>query len=208
MATGIRTPSSGPTRYCPPTATELLEQILAPDGSPRSASTLLRDQQDPVVRLGESVGRYLDALYVGAEDVNGKSAIQAVEASANRLLPGLSEEPAWPTLRGHLLLLAAGAGADPVAELLTAATQWDLTSGYDQAAVIDSRIRDVNTVAAGGRCRGCPAFPIASPLTPTGDHTWTPDHSWLLSSPTRSASTPPVKHRPGLPRRTLWCRPS
>lgn len=97
-----------PDTILPSTATELLEQILAPDGSPRSASTLLRDQQDPVVRLGESVGRYLDALYVGAEDVNGKSAIQAVEASANRLLPGLSEEPAWPTLRGHLLLLAAG----------------------------------------------------------------------------------------------------
>ena len=109
LATGIRTPSSGPTRYCPPTATELLEQILAPDGSPRSASTLLRDQQDPVVRLGESVGRYLDALYVGAEDVNGKSAIQAVEASANRLLPGLSEEPAWPSCAA-LCCLGCGGG--------------------------------------------------------------------------------------------------
>ena len=35
---------------------------------------------------------------------------------ADRLLNRLTEEPAWPTLRGHLLLLAA-AGADPVAEL-------------------------------------------------------------------------------------------
>ena len=39
----------------------------------------------------------------------------------------------------------------------------------------------------GGRCRGCRAFPTALPPTPTGDHTWTPDHSLLLSSPTRSA---------------------
>ena len=38
------------------------------------------------------------------------------------LLNGLTGEPAWPTLRGHLLLLAA-AGADPVAELFTAAAR-------------------------------------------------------------------------------------
>ncbi len=65
------------------------------------------------------------------------------------LLSGLTGEPAWPTLRGHLLLLAA-AGADPVAELFTAAARWDLTSARDQAAVIDSRIQDANGVAAGG----------------------------------------------------------
>jgi hypothetical protein len=43
-----------------------------------------------------------------------------LDRAAERLLSGLTGEPAWPTLRGHLLLLAA-AGADPVAELLTAA---------------------------------------------------------------------------------------
>ena len=138
-----------PDTILPSTATELLEQILARDGSPRSASTLLREQQAPAVRLGESVGRYLNALHMAAEDVIGSSAVQAVETSANQLLPGLSDEPAWPTLRGHLLLLAA-AGADPVAELLTAAPQWDLTSAHDQAAVIDTRIQDVNKITAGG----------------------------------------------------------
>jgi conjugative relaxase-like TrwC/TraI family protein len=137
-----------PDTILPSTATELLEQILARDGSPRSASTLLGEQQAPAVRLGESVGRYLDALHMAAEAIIGSSAVQAVESSANRLLPGLSDEPAWPTLRGHLLLLAA-AGADPVAELLTAAAQGDLTSAHDQAAVIDSRIQDVNQVTAG-----------------------------------------------------------
>jgi AAA domain/TrwC relaxase len=138
-----------PDTILPSTATELLEQILARDGSPRSASTLLREQQDPAVRLGESVGRYLDALHMAAEDVIGSSAVQAVQTSANRLLPGLSDEPAWPTLRGHVLLLAA-AGADPVAELYVAAATRDLTSAHDQAAVIDSRIQDVNQVTAGG----------------------------------------------------------
>jgi ATP-dependent exoDNAse (exonuclease V) alpha subunit len=39
------------------TATELLEQILGRDGSPRSASTLLREQQDPAARLGAAAAR-------------------------------------------------------------------------------------------------------------------------------------------------------
>ena len=147
-----------PDTIQPSTATELLEQILARDGSPRSASTLLRDQQAPAVRLGESVGRYLDALHMAAENLIGKTAVQALETSANQLLPGLSDEPAWPTLRGHLLLLAA-AGADPAAELLTAAAQWELTSAHDQAAVIDSRIHDINEVTAGGPLPWLPGIP-------------------------------------------------
>ena len=110
----------GPDTIRPSTATELLEEILARDGNPRSASTMLREQRAPAVQLGESFGRYLDALHMAAETVIGRRAVQAVETSANRLLPGLSDEPAWPTLRGHLLLLAA-AGADPVAELVIAA---------------------------------------------------------------------------------------
>ena len=55
------------------------------------------------------------------------------------MLNGLTEDQAWPTLRGHLLLLAA-AGADPVAELFAAIAQRDLTSALDQAAVLDWRI--------------------------------------------------------------------
>jgi hypothetical protein len=66
-------------------------------------------------------------------------------SSAERLLKGLTGEPAWPTLRGHLLLLAA-AGADPVAELFIAAATRDLTSAHDQAAVIDWRIQDTTLV--------------------------------------------------------------
>ena len=169
-----------PDTILPSTATELLEQILARDGSPRSASTLLREQQDPAVRLGESVARYLDALHMAAEDVIGSSAVQAVETSANRLLPGLSDEPAWPTLRGHLLLLAA-AGADPVAELLTAARARDLTSAHDQAAVIDSRIQDVNEVTAGGPLPWLPGIPDRIAADPRlGTIPERPITAWLL----------------------------
>jgi hypothetical protein len=103
-----------PDTIRPSTATELLEQILARDDTPRSASTLRRERQDPAVRLGNSVERYLDALHTAAEKVIGNSATQAtqaMQASADQLVPGLTDEPSGPTLHAHLLLLAAG-GAD------------------------------------------------------------------------------------------------
>jgi hypothetical protein len=154
-----------PDSLHPRTATELLEQILARDATPESATTVCREQQNPAVRLGDAVARYLDALHVAAEHHAGAQAVASLDQSADQRLNGLTREPAWPTLRGHLLLLAA-AGADPVAELLTAAAQRDLTSGHDQAALIDSRMEAVGLIAAGG------------PLP------------WLLGIPNRLAADP------------------
>jgi hypothetical protein len=54
-----------PDTIRPSIAAERLEQILARDDAPRSANTLLRDQQDPVVRLGETVERYRDCRLNG-----------------------------------------------------------------------------------------------------------------------------------------------
>ena len=39
-------------------------------------------------------------------------AVAALEKAAEQAVPGLADEPAWPTLRARLLLLAA-AGTDP-----------------------------------------------------------------------------------------------
>jgi hypothetical protein len=150
----------------PRTATELLEQILARDATPASATTLQREQQDPAARLGAATARYLDALHLAAEHLAGPQAVARLDQSAGRLLKGLTQEPAWPTLRGHLLLLAA-AGADPVAELLTAAAQRDLTSARDQAAVIDTRIEDTGLVAAGGPLPWLPGMPDRIAADPT-----------------------------------------
>ena len=132
-----------PDSLHPRTATELLEQILARDASPQSATTLQREQQDPAVRLGAATARYLDALHLAAEHLAGPQVVANLDGSAERLLNGLTGQPAWPTLRAHLMLLAA-AGADPVAELFTAAALRDPMSAGDQAAVIDSRIQDIN----------------------------------------------------------------
>jgi AAA domain len=119
------------------TATDLLEQILARDASPLSANTLLREQQDPAVRLGAATARYLDALYVAAEHLARPEVVATLDRSAERLLGGLASKPAWPSVRGQLLLLAA-ASADPVT---------------------DRRIRDVNQVAGGGPLPWLPGIP-------------------------------------------------
>jgi ATP-dependent exoDNAse (exonuclease V) alpha subunit len=139
------------------TATEMLEQILARDASPQSASTLQRGQQDPAVRLGAATARYRDALYVAAEHLAGPEWVANLDQSAERLLNGLTGEPAWPTLRGHLLLLAA-AGL-PVAQLYIDAVTPDLTGARDQAAVLDSRLQDVSQVAGGGPLPWLPGIP-------------------------------------------------
>jgi AAA domain len=131
------------------TATDLLEQILARDASPQSSTTLQRAQQDPAVRLGNSVERYIDSLHVAAEEIVGKSAVQAVEASANRLVPGLVDEPAWPTLRAHLLLLATD-GADPYERLRAACDARELISSDDRAAVLDWLLDDTSPLGDGG----------------------------------------------------------
>jgi conjugative relaxase-like TrwC/TraI family protein len=142
----------------PWTATDLLEQVLARDASPQSATTLQREQQDPAVRLGTATACYLDAIHVAAEHLAGPHAVADLDRSADRLLNGLTEEPAWPTLRGQLLLLAA-AGADPVAELFAAIAPRDLASALDQAAVLDWRIQATCLVSAGEPLPWLPGIP-------------------------------------------------
>jgi DNA primase catalytic core len=136
-----------PTLVRPLTPTDILESMLARDDAQRSASSLLREQADPATRLGEAAQRYLDSLYVAAENVlrydtssrDGDNMVDALDAAVDTLVPGLSEEAAWPTLRAHLLLLGAG-GANPVEALRAAAGDRELDSAADRAAVLDWRL--------------------------------------------------------------------
>ena len=61
------------------TATELLEQILARDATPQSATTLQREQQDPAVRLGAAAARYLDALHLAAEHLTDPQVVASLD---------------------------------------------------------------------------------------------------------------------------------
>src|SRR5215213_968773 len=54
--------------------------------------------------------------------------------------PRLTKEPAWPTLRAHLLTLAAETGQRPFQHLQAAAAGRDLHIAGDMAAVLDWRL--------------------------------------------------------------------
>ena len=58
-----------PEAISPRTATETLQQILARDETPASATTLLRELNDSVVRLFQAVQHYTDGLHVAAEQL-------------------------------------------------------------------------------------------------------------------------------------------
>ncbi|KQY57638.1 MobF family relaxase [Nocardioides sp. Root140] len=128
-----------PTLIRPLTSTDILEQVLARDASQRSATSLIREQADPAIRLGEAAQRYLDSLYVTAEHVVGAEVVASLDTTADRLLPGLADEAAWPTLRAHLLLLGA-AGESPTEALRAVASDRELVSAEDRAAVLDWRL--------------------------------------------------------------------
>jgi conjugative relaxase-like TrwC/TraI family protein len=128
-----------PDTISPRTPTEILQQILARDETPLSASTVLRELNDPAVRLFQAVQRYTDGLHVAAGQLVGATAVAELD-QADQYIPGLTTELAWPTLRAHLLDLAAETGADPLRQLLTAASGCDLRTAADMAAVLDWRL--------------------------------------------------------------------
>jgi AAA domain len=130
-----------PESVRPATATDLLEQILARDDAARSATTLLSDQHNPAVRLADAAQLYVDALHVAAEDLAGPDVVAAMEKAAEQAMPGLTDQPAWPTLRARLLLLSA-ADIDPVAQLLSVVDTRELDSAVDRAAVLGWRLDD------------------------------------------------------------------
>ncbi|MEV5003832.1 MobF family relaxase [Nocardioides sp. LML1-1-1.1] len=139
-----------PTLVRPLTPTDILESMLARDDAQRSATSLIREQADPATRLGAASQRYLDSLYVAAEDLlrhetitapdgTAVNVVDALDSAVETLVPGLSEEAAWPTLRAHLLLLGAS-GENPVDALRAAAGDRELASAHDRAAVLDWRL--------------------------------------------------------------------
>ncbi len=159
-----------PTLVRPLTPTDILESMLARDGAQRSATSLIREQADPATRLGEATQRFLDSLYVAAEDLlrhetitaadgTTLNVVDALDSTVETLVPGLSEEAAWPTLRAHLLLLGA-AGENPVDALRTAASDRELETAHDRAAVLDWRLDASGLRSAGaGPLPWIPAVP-------------------------------------------------
>jgi hypothetical protein len=137
-----------PDTISPRTPTETLQQILARDEAPVSAGTVLRELNDPAARLFQAVQRYTDGLHVAAEQLLGPQTVAELD-QADHYIPGLTTEPAWPTLRAHLLALAAETGEHPLRHLLTAASGRDLSTAGDMAAVLDWRLTPLTPTSPG-----------------------------------------------------------
>ena len=155
----------------PVTAVDVFTRVLHRDGRQRSATTTARELADPRQRLSHAVDAYTDTLGTAAETVLGSDALTRIDAAADTLHPGLTEQPAWPTLRHHLATLAIG-GQDPVAALANAARTRELGNAGDVAAVLDWRLDTTGHHSAGtGPLPGYAASPPHSPSTQRGAHT-------------------------------------
>jgi hypothetical protein len=158
-----------PDTISPRTPTETLQQILARDDAPVSASTVLRELDNPAARLFQAVQRYTDGFHVAAEQLLRPQSVAELD-QADHYIPGLTAEPAWPTLRAHLLTLAAETGKHPLRHMLTAATGRDLGTAGDMAAVLDWRLPAL-TPANPGPLPWLPGIPPALHAHPVwGDY--------------------------------------
>ena len=63
-----------------------------------------------------------------------------LDGQADQIIPQLTNQPSWPTLRAHLLDLAAETGEHPIIHLQTAAAGRELHTAADIAAVLDWRL--------------------------------------------------------------------
>jgi AAA domain len=131
-----------PDTISPRTPTERLQQIIGRDEAPISASTMLRQLNNPAARLFQAVQRYTDGLHVAAEQLVGPQTVAELD-QADHYIPGLTTEPAWPTLRAHLLALAAETGQHPLRHMLAAAAGRDLGTAGDMAAVLYWRLPEL-----------------------------------------------------------------
>ena len=132
----------------PVTAVDVFTRVLHRDGRQRSATTTTRELADPQQRLAHAVDAYTDALGTAAETVLGADTLARIDVAAETVHPGLTDQPAWPTLRHHLATLAIE-GEDPVAALGTAARSRDLGNAGDVAAVLDWRLPTTGHHSAG-----------------------------------------------------------
>ena len=133
-----------PETIAPSTPTESLQQILARDDAPSSASTQLRELNDSASRLFDAVRRYTDSLQAAAEQTVGRQKLAELDL-IDKYIPGLTNEPTWPTLRAHLINLAAESGEHPLVHLQEATLGRDLSTTGDMAAVLYWRLTAFTT---------------------------------------------------------------
>jgi hypothetical protein len=155
-----------PETVAPPTPTETLQQILARDDAPISATTLLRELHDPAVRLHEAVQRYIDGLHVAAEQLVGAQTVVALDR-ADQYIPGSpASRPgrrcvhtcsAWRLRPASTR--SSTCRLPPVDETSAPQETWPPSS---------TGVSPSSRPPAQGRCPGCPASQRSSMSIPPG----------------------------------------
>ncbi len=133
-----------PAATHPLTAVNVLEQILARDHAQVSAATTARRLTEPAADTTAAAARYHDSLHTAAVDVLGEGWSDRLDAALEQTSPAVTHSPAYPTLRGHLALLAVE-GADPVAAFTAALAAREIDTAADVAAVLDWRLDPTHT---------------------------------------------------------------
>ncbi|WP_179274055.1 MobF family relaxase [Rhodococcoides fascians] len=150
----------------PPTAVDDFRAILRRDGAQVSAHSTLTAADDPHTHLAPAANAYDYSVATACEVLAGPTMMAEIDTAADTAIAGLTDDAAWPVLRGHLAILAAH-GRDPVAALNTAITERELGSAFDRAAVLDWRLDPTgrHSAARGTSAQGplpwLPAIPDA-----------------------------------------------
>ena len=189
----------------PPTAVDVLSRVLARDDAPTSATSTVRELDDPATQLHDSAGRYRHALTVAAEERLGATGLAAIDAAADAAVTGLTMQDAYPALRSQLALCAL-AGRDPAEVLRDAlASPRGLDDARDVAAVLDWRIDPTGNRSTGvGPLPWLPAVP--EPLR--ADLAWGPYLDDRARKVTELASAVGSRSSSWTPASApLWARP-
>ena len=150
----------------PAGAVQLLETVIGHDEAPASATTLLREADEARLLLGPAARCYLDAITYAAEHHLTDQVKQAIDIAGTK--HGLDRADAWPTLRSHLMLIAAN-GHNPTEILRQAVAVGPLDQARDRAAVIDYRL---DLTQANDRTRGPLPWLPGIPTQLLDDPTW------------------------------------
>ena len=150
----------------PAGAVQLLETVIGRDDAPASATTLLREADQPNLLLGPAASCYLDAITYAAEHHVPADVKRAIDAAG--AMHGLDRADAWPALRSHLILVAAN-GHDPTHVLRQAIAIGPLDQARDRAAVLDYRL---DLTQANHRTRGPLPWLPGIPTQLLDDPTW------------------------------------
>ena len=115
--------------------------------------------------------------------------MQTLDSRADQVVPDVTDEPSWPTLRAHLLALAAETGEHPLLHLYEAALGRDLSTAADMAAVLDWRLPEPAPTDP-GPLPWLPGIPTAINDHPVWRQYLAQRSQLLPTSPTRFDITP------------------